>query len=124
MATNAARAEECPFCRANNLLDSDILAENGQAFLIRNKLSPATFLIIPDAHYESLLDLPDGWWADLKQMLQAVPDLLPDYNLSINIGKQAGQTLGHLHFWIIPRPAGAPASGKGLAKLIDEANVE
>jgi len=124
MTSPTTRVDVCPFCRANRLLKNDVLAENEQAFLIRNQPSPQTFLIIPEAHYESLLDLPDGWWGSLKPMLAAVPELLPDYNLSVNIGKPAGQTLKHLHFWVIPRPEGTPASGKGLAKLVDEANVE
>ena len=93
-------------------------------FLVRNKLSPQNYLIIPRAHRESVQDLPDNWWADMKQLLAAVPDLPADYNISINIGKQAGQTLGHLHFWVIPRAGDVPAAGKGLAKLIDEANQE
>lgn len=46
-----------------------------------------------------------------------------DYNISLNIGKLAGQTVKHLHFWVIPRYADTPSTGKGLACLIKDANA-
>lgn len=81
-----------------------------------------SYLIIPAQHVESLLDLPDNWWQDFKAMLAQVPGLTGDYNLSLNYGKDAGQSLKHLHFWVIPRESGKPSSGKGFARLIAEAD--
>jgi diadenosine tetraphosphate (Ap4A) HIT family hydrolase len=81
-----------------------------------------SYLIIPAGHYESLLDLPDNWWQDMKSLLGRVPGLAGDYNLSLNYGKNAGQSLKHLHFWVIPREDGKPSSGKGFARLIAEAD--
>jgi len=80
-------------------------------------------LIIPNGHYESLLELPDTWWQDLKALLSKVPGLTGDYNLSLNYGKDAGQSVKHLHFWVIPRESGKPSSGKGFARLIAEADA-
>jgi len=118
----APSKKDCVFCRSNGRLKGEILASSDGAYLVGAGSSPGNYLIIPETHVESLSELPDTWWADAKTMLTEVPDLPPDYNLSINLGKAAGQTMGHLHFWVIPRFSGQAASGKGLARLIDDAN--
>ncbi len=116
--------KDCNFCRANSILRGTVLAESAQAYLLRPEPYNESHLIVPAAHIEELADLPDTWWADFKQLLPQVPGLPKNYNLSLNYGKEAGQTLKHLHFWVIPRQPGTPSSGKGLAKLINEANEE
>jgi diadenosine tetraphosphate (Ap4A) HIT family hydrolase len=112
----------CPFCRSNNLLKGDVLAESDDAYLISNAFFPGNYLIIPSSHTESLLDLPDTWWQDVKKLLAQIPEPLTDYNLSFNIGKQAGQTIKHVHLWVVPRAADEPASAKGLVTLINFRN--
>src|SRR5262245_15963860 len=98
--------ENCPFCRASNLLKEPVIVESAGAFLIKAHGSEGNFLIIPNAHAESPSELPDNWWQDFKELLAKVPNLEGDYNLALNVGRQAGQTVKHLHFWVIPRPAG------------------
>lgn len=92
--------------------------------------------------------LPDGRYADLEDMfLLLAPDhietlskwhqladsiawatymlkLDDDYNVSMNIGAVAGQTLPHLHVWLIKRQPNLPSSNKGLAQLIREADAQ
>jgi diadenosine tetraphosphate (Ap4A) HIT family hydrolase len=58
----------------------------------------------------------------MKLMLEHVPGLRGDYDLSLNIGRAAGQTVKHLHFCVIPRAEGRASSGKGMARLIEEAD--
>ncbi len=89
---------------------------------MENVQFPGNYLIIPDAHVESPLDLNDTWWADVKALLPKLPLPLTDYNLSFNIGTQAGQTIKHLHLWVIPRKPDEQASGKGLITLINYHN--
>ena|SRR6185503_2982386 len=117
-------AVNCPLCRSNDLLKVEVLAETEGGYLVEAYKSQGNFLIIPAEHTERLTDLPDTWWATFKQLLAKVPVPLQDYNISLNHGKNAGQTLPHLHFWIIPRTGDTPASGRGLASLIDIANQE
>jgi diadenosine tetraphosphate (Ap4A) HIT family hydrolase len=112
----------CLFCLDNGLLVGEVIATSAGAYLIEASSSTGNYLIIPRAHIESLLELPDAWWHEVKALLPQVPDLAESYNLSINIGKAAGQSMQHLHFWVVPRAEGQPASGKGLAKLVDEFN--
>ena len=111
---------DCPFCRANNLLRGEVVAETTGAFLLKGEFGYGTHLIIPNEHYENLTDLPDNWWVEVKQLLPKIPNLTAEYNLALNYGKVAGQSVEHLHFWVIPREADKPSSGKGLATLIKD----
>jgi diadenosine tetraphosphate (Ap4A) HIT family hydrolase len=120
MKTTSSSQPECPFCLSNNLFKGDILAESADAFLTENHTKADHFLIIPKAHIESPLDLPDTWWSDMEELMAKIPQISGHYNISLNIGQHAGQTVKHLHFWIIPRAPGLPSSGKGLATLIAE----
>lgn len=112
--------KDCPFCRVNNLLKGNVIIESPTSYLIENQFAPGNYLIIPTDHVESITSLPDSWWKDVKQLLSAIPNLAPDYNISINIGERAGQSVKHVHLWIIPRIAGSASSGKGLITLMDE----
>jgi len=89
---------------------------------MENVSFPGNYLIIPKLHVESVVGLPDNWWQDVKELLSKIPGPLTDYNLSFNIGPAAGQTVKHLHFWVIPRRADEPASGQGLITLINFRN--
>jgi len=117
-------SSDCPFCRQNGLLKGEVTAETGSAYLLPAQQSPGCYLIIPTDHIEAVNELPDDWWRSFKELLPQVPDVPSSYNISLNIGPGAGQTVKHLHFWVVPRPAGDPASGKGLARLIAETNRE
>jgi len=116
---NTVVKPECKFCRGNDILEGEVLAESSQAYMIHAGQFEQNYLIIPSFHTELLDDLSDDWWREVKAMISQIKDLV-DYNLSINIGSSAGQTMKHLHFWIIPRRANMPSSGKGLARLISE----
>lgn len=124
MSEHFPASPNCPFCRSNDKLKGKVIAEIESAYLVQASYGPGNYLIIPAEHIESALNLPDTWWRDVKTLLSRVPDLLESYNLSFNLGEEAGQTIKHLHLWIIPRMAGQPSSGKGLARLIDEADAK
>jgi diadenosine tetraphosphate (Ap4A) HIT family hydrolase len=112
------QAKNCPFCRKNGLLNSEIIQSTEQAYLIENTYHPGNFLIIPELHATDIQQLPDTWWSDVKKLLKAVPRLSSDYNISLNVGVLAGQTQAHLHFWVIPRTADSAGTGKGLLGLM------
>jgi len=111
--------QDCPLCRTNGNLRGTVLFATEGAYLIEASTQPGKYLIIPDAHVEALDELTDAWWAEMKAILAHVPGLPADYNVTINIGSNAGQTLPHLHFWVIPRVAGRRSSGQGLAGLMN-----
>jgi diadenosine tetraphosphate (Ap4A) HIT family hydrolase len=66
-------------------------------------------LILPKRHTGSFFDLEDGETADLMRLLGLAKDRLteeyhPDgFNVGINVGDAAGQTIGHVHIHLIPR---------------------
>lgn len=99
-----------------------MLVQSEGAYLIEAHTNPGNHLIIPKGHVISPLELPDNWWYDMKQLLAHIPGLAKEYNIAMNLGEHAGQSVKHLHFWVVPRGAGQPASGKGLARLIAEVN--
>ena len=115
---------DCPFCLENNLLKGEILYQSNGGFVIPALGSEGNFLIIPKLHSESPGDVPDDWWTDFKLLFEQIPMDKNHYNVSLNVGQHAGQTVKHLHFWIIPRQGGMPASGKGLAALVQPSSVE
>lgn len=115
-------APECTFCVENGLLKGEVLAETEGGFVTAALGNPGCCLVTPKVHAETVAELPDGWWQDMKALVpKVVADSVP-FNISLNYGRDAGQTVAHLHFWVIPRQSGLPASGKGFARLIAEAD--
>jgi len=97
---------------------TEVLHETAGGFLVPALGDGGNYLIVPEVHAEEPGELPDAWWTDFKELFAKVPIDKAHYNLSLNVGEHAGQTVKHLHFWVIPRQAGLPTSGKGLATLI------
>lgn len=99
---------DCPFCA---LPASRIVHENDCCVAIRDAfpVSPGHTLIIPKRHVGSIFDLS-------AQETQSAFDLLriarqdlkgrcdpAGFNVGINDGRAAGQTVPHLHIHLIPR---------------------
>lgn len=127
---------DCLFCLASGMINRDsVVGQTPWAYLIveYSQTVPGTYMIVPKRHREVLfrrgihfwLDLlwGVGFWLSLLWLLRKVPWMgSSDYNLSINFGKDAGQTVPHIHVWFIPR-SGAHA-GRGLAFYVGrEANT-
>jgi diadenosine tetraphosphate (Ap4A) HIT family hydrolase len=92
----------CPFCSLP--ADRQLLA-NDRAIAIRDgfPVSPGHTLIVPRRHVGSFFEVTDEERSDLLQLLmQARHDLEREfspagYNIGINDGPAAGQTVPHLH---------------------------
>ncbi len=109
---------ECPFC---NPSDEVILYEDG---LIRILLDsyPASrghLLVVPKRHVESWEELTEeektalvkGIELTMKKLREV---LKPDaFNVGMNLGSAAGQTVPHLHVHVIPRWEGDCAHPRG-----------
>ena len=82
------------------------------------------YMIVPKAHRETPFDLSIDEWVATKELLRVVKNHLdakfnPDgYNINWNVGKTAGQTIGHCHLHIIPRFSDEPFAGKGIRQYI------
>ena len=91
-----------------------MLTQSADAFVIRDgfPVSPGHSLIIPKRHVTSFFDVTEAERIDLMRLLDwARADLSrqfrPDgYNIGINDGPAAGQTVPHVHLHLIPRYSG------------------
>ena len=98
----------CPFC---NLSQERIVAASEHMRAIRDAfpISPGHTLLLPRRHVGSLFDLTVVEWVELGQLLVEVRAALrnefqPDgFNIGINEGVAAGQTVRHPHLHVIPR---------------------
>jgi diadenosine tetraphosphate (Ap4A) HIT family hydrolase len=108
----------CPFC---TMPESKRLHVEPLAFAVLD-LNPASrghSLIVPHRHVTTLFaTTPDEQMALLRTLAKARAaldlELKPDgYNIGINDGVAAGQTVDHLHIHLIPRFRGDVAEPRG-----------
>jgi diadenosine tetraphosphate (Ap4A) HIT family hydrolase len=108
----------CPFCS----LESDrIISESDYTVTIRDgfPVSEGHTLIIPKRHVQSFFELQAIEKTAILQALDEAKEALdrelnPDgYNIGINDGEAAGQTVMHLHIHLIPRYKGDTEDPRG-----------
>ncbi len=105
----------CIFCRiaagerpAVKILETPAVL----AFLDIAPVHPGHTLVIPRAHYENLLDLPDEVWKEMGQVCRRLGRALRQalkaegFNLGMNNFPAAGQAVFHAHIHMVPRYAG------------------
>jgi diadenosine tetraphosphate (Ap4A) HIT family hydrolase len=113
----------CPFC---TLPANRILRENVDGMVIDDgfPISPGHTLIIPRRHMGSFFDLSETERNSLLSLLEDAKRRLdkefrPDgYNIGINDGSVAGQTVPHLHIHLIPRFHGDREDPRGGVRWI------
>ena len=101
----------CIFC---NIDEESKVIKNRDWFVIYDRfpVSPGHMLIIPYRHINSLEELYNSEKESFFEILDNTKILLdsiykPDgYNIGINLGKEAGQTIMHMHIHVIPRYKG------------------
>ncbi|MDK9718521.1 MAG: HIT family protein [Trichlorobacter sp.] len=113
----------CPFCT----LDSNrIILSNDHTVVIRDgfPVSKGHTLIIPKRHIASLFEATAEEQASLLELLglarqQLQEELKPNaFNIGINDGSAAGQTVMHLHIHLIPRYTGDQPDPRGGVRWI------
>jgi len=113
----------CPFC--NLPADRQVLA-NDRAVAIRDgfPVSSGHTLIILRRHLGSFFEITEAERADLMALLAAARDDLDrqlrpaGYNIGINDGATAGQTVPHLHIHLIPRYEGDRDDPRGGVRWV------
>lgn len=110
----------CIFCKiVAGQIPCHKLWEDGRAlaFLDVGPLSEGHALVIPKAHYETLDQVPAEDAAAIGAALPALARAIGKatgadaYNILQNNGPAAGQVVPHVHFHLIPRPAGNARDG-------------
>ncbi|MFO0949750.1 MAG: HIT family protein [Isosphaeraceae bacterium] len=103
---------DCLFCKiVRGQIPSAAVLESHDvvAFLDINPVNPGHVLLVPRAHHANLTELPDDLAAKagalLPRLCRAVVAATgaDGFNLIVNNGRVAGQTIDHGHWHIIPR---------------------
>ena len=114
---------DCPFCRLEKSRIR-VESENAVAFLDGFPVTEGHTLVIPRRHVASLFELSEkeqlAVWKLVAQMrADLVAEFCPDgFNIGLNDGTSAGQTVMHAHFHIIPRRQGDVVDPRGGVRWI------
>ncbi len=102
---------ECPFCRiARGEARADVVHEDDDVIAFRDirPQAPVHVLIVPRRHVESLADAAEGDGPLLGKILLAASEIARregidarGYRIVTNRGREAGQTVLHLHFHLL-----------------------
>src|SRR6185369_6374708 len=113
----------CPFCNQDN---PKIVLVNAHAYAIFDgyPVSHGHSLVIPKRHIASFFEATREEQSALLDLLAEMQQILmkehnPDgFNIGINVGEAAGQTVMHLHIHLIPRYAGDQPDPRGGVRWI------
>lgn len=101
----------CLFCEVP---DSEMIVNHDLCFARWDKypVSPGHLLIIPKRHIESLFETSADEFRAFREVLIKAKHVIeqeyqPDgYNIGVNDGQAAGQSVLHVHIHVIPRYRG------------------
>jgi len=107
----------CVFCTR----DRAILAEGrlAVAFFDGFPVSKGHALVVPRRHVVTIWDMNDDEYIDAFELVRTVKSILaarhnPDgFNVGVNSGEAAGQSVWHAHIHVIPRYKGDVSAPRG-----------
>lgn len=122
---------DCIFCHLLPTRAREVLAENDSFFAVFDEfpVNKGHVLLIPKRHLLTPFELTRKEGGDLVELLSLVKASLdeqfqPDgYNVGINTGQAAGQTISHLHIHLIPRYRGDVEKPRGGIRNLKEALI-
>lgn len=120
---NMHMVSECIFCRIDA---SRIIFQSQLVYAIRDAypISPGHTLIIPRRHIGSFFEVNTNEQTEILDALRStrteiLQTLMPSgFNIGINDGESAGQTVPHLHIHLIPRYTGDQEDPRGGVRWI------
>jgi diadenosine tetraphosphate (Ap4A) HIT family hydrolase len=122
---------ECAFCQLREGIDRPLLVRSKHFFAVKDKfpVNVGHTLLIPFRHVSRMRELAIDEFIDLKEILQIVQDDLEGqkadgFNIGVNEGEVAGQTIAHLHIHVIPRYRGDVESPRGGIRNLKTSLVE
>jgi len=113
----------CPFCAIPN---ERILAATDLVLTIEDgfPVSPGHTLVIPKRHIASPFEATEAEMAEIWQAIRCAAERLGEkhhsngFNIGVNDGAAAGQTVMHLHWHLIPRYTGDQPDPRGGIRRI------
>lgn len=114
----------CPFCKVES--EREIIASTSLsiAFFDGYPISQGHVLIIPRRHVASFFDLAENEQLDMLMLAKRVKGIIdemyhPDgYNIGVNVGEAAGQSVFHVHMHVIPRYKGDVPNPRGGVRAV------
>ena len=119
LASYDLRDEACPFCGID---EGRIIAENELCYAIRDGFPVTSMhtLVIPKRHvadyfdlYQPELNAIQSMLNEQREQIRAADPTVTGFNVGINAGADAGQTVFHFHVHLIPRRKGDVAAPQG-----------
>ena len=117
----------CPFC---DIPDERVVLRNSSCSAIMDAypVTEGHMLVIYRHHVGDIRFLNDREWVDVLSLveqcrihLESSDDNIAGFNIGINCGAGAGQTIDHLHVHVIPRRYGdTPDPRGGVRGVIPE----
>ena len=113
------RKEDCLFCE---LPKGRVIAENKLAYAVYDGYPVTEYhtLIIPKRHtltyfdlYQPEINACNQLLQDMKSKIEERDESVTGFNIGMNSGKDAGQTIPHCHIHLIPRRQGDVETPKG-----------
>lgn len=119
---------DCLFCQEPQ---KEIVAENALALAFFDKfpVNQGHTLIIPKRHVASFFEVTTEELQAINELIFKVKDILDQrfkpegYNIGVNVGAAAGQTIFHLHCHVIPRYLGDVEDPRGGIRKIKKSVV-
>ena len=117
MTSNSREDKLCPFCQS-----LEVVAEHKSVFAIKDNypVTKGHHLIIPFRHTENYFSMNDQEREDTTALLKVLKLKLEEgdltitgFNIGMNSGETAGQTVMHSHIHLIPRRKGDTPNPRG-----------
>jgi diadenosine tetraphosphate (Ap4A) HIT family hydrolase/5-methylcytosine-specific restriction endonuclease McrA len=118
------REPECPFC---SIGDRKVLLDHPLAFAVQDKypVTEGHALVMPKRHTPDYFDLGTSELRACQQLLAEARTIVLEnhpevvgFNVGVNSGSAAGQTVMHCHIHLIPRRQGDVANPRGGVRAV------
>ncbi len=122
--TSRSAVADCVFC---TIAEDEFVASNRLAFGVRDTspVTPLHTLVLPHRHVASYFDLEVEEKRAIEELLEqtridilARDPTVAGFNIGINVGEAAGQTIFHSHVHLIPRRPGDIANPRGGVRAV------
>lgn len=114
----------CPFCTRLASGDATFTANDAAAFPDGFPVSPGHTLVVPRRHVASYFELLAHEQAAIWSLVSEVQRSLEQqyrpagFNVGVNVGAAAGQTVWHAHVHVIPRYEGDVDDPRGGVRWV------
>ena len=114
------REAGCPFC--GEFAEQRCIDREGSVLAVRDRypVTPLHTLVVPQRHVADCFDLLPEEKADADRLLRRLRETILEedpsvtgFNVGVNCGASAGQTIMHVHIHLIPRRDGDIANPRG-----------